>query len=206
MDDDWKIAAKARTDFAEMIDGLTPAQLNSPSLCERWTVHDVAGHVVSFIELSLPALMMSMAKGGFNVHKAWFANAKKYAKQPIADIAATIRANPAHPSAARWLPAGVTTVDVSVHTQDIRRAIDLEGALDPAVVRAALEFCTSHEKRKLILPPADIEGLRLEATDMDWSWGEGALVRGTGEAVLMGINRRNVADELEGDGVSRLPT
>ena len=205
MDAEWEIAAKARTDFADMIEGLTPDQLSHPSLCDDWSVQDVAGHIVSFIELSLPALMLSMMKGRFDVHAAWFANAKKYGAQPIADIASTIRSNAAHPSAARWLPAGVTTVDVAVHTQDIRRAINLDGALDSHVVRGALEFCTCHDKRKLILPPDHIANLRLEATDLDWSWGSGALVRGSGEAVLMGINRRNVEAELEGDGVSQLP-
>ena len=102
-------------------------------------------------------------------------------------------------------PAWATTVDVAVHTQDIRRALDLEGTLDPKVVREALDFCTSHPKRKAMIPPDFIEGLRLEATDLDWSWGEGDLVRGTGEAILMGINSRDVAAELEGDGVAKLP-
>ena len=102
-------------------------------------------------------------------------------------------------------PAGLTTVDVTVHTQDIRRALNVEGALSPEVVQEALSFCTSHPKRKMMLPPDYIAGLRLEATDLDWSWGEGDLVRGTGEALLMGINSRDVTSELEGDGVAKLP-
>ena len=57
----------------------------------------------------------------------------------------------------------------------------------------------------MMIPPDYISGLRLEATDLDWSWGDGALVRGTGEALLMGINSRDVAADLEGDGVAQLP-
>ena len=70
MSDEWEIAALARTDFADLIDGLSPEQLASPSLCEDWSVQDVAGHVVSFLEMSLPVMMLSMGKAGFNVHKA----------------------------------------------------------------------------------------------------------------------------------------
>ena len=205
MSDGWDIAAKARMDFADLIEGLTPEQLASQSLCEGWSVQDVAGHVVSFMELSLPAMMFSMAKAGFNVHKAWFANGQKYGAQSIGDIASTIRANASHPSAMKSFPAGLTTVDVAVHTQDIRRALNVEGTLSPEVVQEALSFCTSHPKRKMMLPPDYIAGLRLEATDLDWSWGEGDLVRGTGEALLMGINSRDVTSELEGDGVAKLP-
>ena len=205
MSDGWDIAALARTDFANMIDGLSPEQLASPSLCEGWSVQDVAGHVVSFIELSLPAMMLSMAKAKFNVHDAWFANAQKYGEQPASDIAKKIRDNASHPSAMKSFPAAITTVDVGVHTQDIRRALGLEGTLDPQVVLEALAFCTAHPKRKMMIPPDYISGLRLEATDLDWSWGDGALVRGTGEALLMGINSRDVAADLEGDGVAQLP-
>ncbi len=41
---------------------------------------------------------------------------------------------------------------------------------------------------------------------MDWSWGDGALVSGPAEALLMGINRRDVSAELSGEGVSQLPS
>ena len=57
MADGWELAAKTRTDFADLIEGLTDEHWDSPSLCEGWAVRDVAGHIVSFIELSLPALM-----------------------------------------------------------------------------------------------------------------------------------------------------
>lgn len=204
--DEWRIAAKSRTDFADMINELDDEQLATASLCEGWSAQDVAGHVVSFIEMSLPTMMLSMLKGGFNADKAWTANAKKYGAQPIGDIASKLTENASKPSAIKSFPGGLTTVDVAVHTQDIRRPLGLEGSLDPEVVRAALEFCTGHAKRKMMVPPDDIAGLRLEATDLDWSWGDGDLVSGPGEAILMGINRRNVSADLTGDGVSKLPS
>ena len=205
MSESWDTAAKARLDFADLIEGLSDDQLSSSSLCAGWTVRDVAGHVASFLELSLPSMMLSMAKAGFNVDKAWNANAKKYGAQPIADIVSTLRANAAKPSAMKSFPPGLTVGDVSVHTQDIRRPLGLDGALDPDVLRGALEFVTSHAKGKMLVPTKDIAGLRFEATDIDWSWGDGALVRGPAEALLMGINRRDTSAELTGDGVSDLP-
>ena len=205
MTDDWKNAAKARTDFADMIETLSAEQLAADTLCAGWSAQDVAGHLVSFIDLSLPAMMLSMAKGGFNVDKAWSANAKKYAAQDASKIASTLRNNASHPSAMKSFPPGLTTVDAAVHTQDVRRPLGLSGSLDPEVLREALDFCTSHKKSKMMVPPKDIAGLRLEATDIDWSWGAGDLVSGPAEAILMGINRRDTRAELTGDGVNKLP-
>ena len=50
-----------------------------------------------------------------------------------------------------------------------------------------------------------LAGLRLVATDQDWSWGAGDEVRGSSEAVAMAVAGRPVAlDDLAGDGVQVL--
>jgi hypothetical protein len=49
------------------------------------------------------------------------------------------------------------------------------------------------------------KGLAFEATDVEWRHGEGAAVRGPGEAILMAVcGRRASLDELEGPGVEIL--
>jgi hypothetical protein len=46
-----------------------------------------------------------------------------------------------------------------------------------------------------------VRGLRLVATDIDWSIGHGAEVTGPAEALLMAIaGRRDAVDELAGPG------
>ena len=205
MDSDWNLVAKARMDFADVLDGLSEEQLAGPTMCANWTPLDIAAHMVSFVEMSLPTMMISMAKAGFNPDKAWIANATKYAEMGAPAISRSLRANAAKTAPIKSFPAGVSVVDVAVHTQDVRRPLGLDGELDPDVVRAALDFCTQAKQGKIHVDPKDIADLRFEATDIDWSWGSGAEVRGTGEAILMAMNRRDVAGELEGDGVSRLP-
>lgn len=205
MADTMETAVRARIDFANMLDGLSEEQLGTETLCPGWTPVEVGAHLVSFIEMSLPTMMFSMAKAGFNVDKAWIANAKKYAVQGPAEISRKLRAHADQPAPMSSFPEGLTANDVAVHTQDVRRGLGLDGELDPAVLRLALDFCTTDKKRKIHVPPKDIEGLRLEATDMDWSWGSGDLVRGPAEAILMSINRRDARAELEGPGVAKLP-
>lgn len=206
MNTDWTTAAKARTDFADMLDELSQEQLAAETLCAGWTPLHIGGHIVSFVEMSLPQIMINMAKGGFNADKAFQNIALQYMEMGAPAIVQSLRANAAKTAPIKSFPEGLTVTDVAVHTQDIRRPLGLDGALDPDVVRASLDFCTTHKQGKMHVPTNDIAGLRLEATDMDWSWGSGAEVRGTGEALLLAINRRNVGDELEGSGVGQLPS
>ena len=51
-----------------------------------------------------------------------------------------------------------------------------------------------------------IEGVRFEATDIEWDSGtKGLLVRGTADALMRAMSGRTAAlDELEGDGVEVL--
>jgi hypothetical protein len=46
------------------------------------------------------------------------------------------------------------------------------------------------------------KGLRFEATDVEWSWGDGPVVRSSGEALVMTmLGRAQPLPELSGDGV-----
>ena len=47
MDDDeiWTAIDDQRTRVADLLEGLSPTQLDRPSLCDGWTVRDVAGHL-----------------------------------------------------------------------------------------------------------------------------------------------------------------
>ncbi len=72
------------------------------------------------------------------------------------------------------------------------------------MVETALDFMTGHRMARGIADPATRDGLRFEASDLDWSAGEGPTVRGPGEAMLLAMAGRPVLDELSGDGVSTL--
>ena len=203
---DSDTAAEARRSFADMIDGLSDEQLAAATLCHDWTPREVAGHVASFVEMSMPTMMFSMLKAGFNIDRAWDRNARRYSQGPISEVTAKIRDRAGKPAAIKSFPRELTTADCVVHAQDVRIPLGLDGAPTEAMLREALDFCTAHDKRKLLVDPDDIMGLRLEATDIDWSWGSGELVSGPADALLLGINRRDVSDRLDGPGVASLPS
>jgi uncharacterized protein (TIGR03083 family) len=103
----------------------------------------------------------------------------------------------------RVTPARQLLVDQMVHHQDVRRPLGLAREIPGDRLRAALEAAPA------VAGPVRAKkraaGLRLEATDVDWSTGTGPVVRGTGEALLLALTGRQVAlAELEGDGVAVL--
>lgn len=89
-----------------------------------------------------------------------------------------------------------------MHHQDIRRALGASRDVPVDRLLAALRFA-------LVAPPIKalwhIRGVKVVATDLDWSAGAGPVARGSSEAVLMVMGgRRGVAGELTGPGADRL--
>jgi uncharacterized protein (TIGR03083 family) len=206
MADQWNLAARARNDFADMIDTLSDEQVEQgTTLCENWSPHLVLAHAVTFVDLPLPKFMFNVVKARGNFDAASDVMARKIAQRPVSDLTATLRAKAGKKSSLPTFPEGLTVADMVVHQQDVRRGLGLDGAPDPELVEYSLEFLTTHKQAKLLLEKKGLlDGLRLEATDLDWSSGSGDLVSGPGEAILMTMVRRDASSELTGDGVDTL--
>jgi uncharacterized protein (TIGR03083 family) len=104
-------------------------------------------------------------------------------------------------------PVGTTYLDplcdVLIHGQDIAVPLGLERAMPvDAAIAAANRVATMgfwFFKRR------PLRGLRLEATDADWTRGDGAVVRGPIAVLLLVLTgRRARLDELSGAGLDRL--
>ena len=60
-------------------------------------------------------------------------------------------------------------------------------------------------KSQGFVPKGLADGIRFEATDLDWSAGDGAVARGPGEAILLTMTGRRIAVvDLVGPGVDTL--
>ena len=206
MSEGWKLAARSRNEFADVIEALTPEQVeNGTTLCEGWSPHLVLAHAVTFVDVPLPKFMFNVAKSRGNFDAAADGMARTIAERPTSELVSTLRAKADKKSSMPMFPEGLTVADMIVHEQDVRRGLGLEGAPDPELVRYSLEFLTTHKQAKLLLEKKGLlDGLRFEATDLDWSSGSGDLVNGPGEAILMTMLRRDAAGELNGDGVGTL--
>lgn len=200
----WNIAATARRDFADMIDGLSEDQLSAQTLCVDWDAKSVLAHLVMFVELGAIGFFTTIARHRFDFDKAWMVAAAERRRRPTDDLLATLREGAGSSAPLPGFPEGLTVADVAIHTQDVRRPLGLDGTLDEAVRRASLDFLAGHKQAKTLVDLPDLDGVELVATDLDWRHGTGQEVRGTGEALMMALARRPVLDELDGPGVDRL--
>jgi uncharacterized protein (TIGR03083 family) len=178
--------------------------LETPSLCESWTVKEVAGHLVAAVAAPGRLVLSQVLRSRFDIHRANARLARVVADRPAAALAADLRAN----AEKRFRPPIVgypgQLTDLQVHGQDMRRPLGLPADLQPDRMRVSLDFLVSRRAVGFV-PRGRPAGLRFEATDLDWAWGSGPVVRGTAEALMLGLTgRRVVLAELEGDGVETL--
>jgi hypothetical protein len=89
-----------------------------------------------------------------------------------------------------------------LHQQDIRRALHIPRIIPAERLRTALDFWLY---APTIRGAWRTRGLRLVATDSDWSHGGGPEVQGTGEALLMATaGRGDALKDLSGPGKDKL--
>ncbi|MFD4182301.1 maleylpyruvate isomerase family mycothiol-dependent enzyme [Rhodococcus sp. NPDC058514] len=202
MPDVKSMAHAERAQLAALLRSLTPQQWQAPSLCAGWTVRDVVAHMLSYEELRPVGLARRFVRGLLRFDRAneiGLADLAGHSPQQLVDLLDR-----------SMQPRGLTTgfggrialVDGMIHQQDIRRPLGIPRDIPAERLVPALDFAR-------IAPPIRarrrIRGLRLVATDLDWTAGSGPDVRGPGEALLMSIaGRHGVTDELEGPGLATL--
>ncbi|HET6533029.1 MAG TPA: maleylpyruvate isomerase family mycothiol-dependent enzyme [Actinoplanes sp.] len=190
-----------RRRIADLVESLSPAQLEVPSLCGDWTVKQVAGHLLAAVDSPPAALLPLIVRSGFNLHRANARLAVRTAARPAADLAAALRAHAGNPVESPIVGHPGQLTDLQVHGQDMRRPLGLPHGLRLDRLRASLDFLVG---RRAIgfTPKRRLAGLRFEASDLDWAWGAGPVLSGPAEALMMAMTGRAVVlGELDGPGV-----
>ena len=193
--------------ISEFCHTLEPYQWDTPSLCDGWRVRDVIGHMSVGYTTPMPAMVAKLARYGFNVPKASKAESIAFASsrtpEELLDVFDSIPRDRVRKGIARVIKPTEGLLDHVVHHQDIRRPLGLPRQVPEERLVAALDVAPILSG--FVGSKVRAAGLRLEATDVDWRHGDGALVRGTGEAILLALTGRGVAlDELDGEGVQTL--
>jgi uncharacterized protein (TIGR03083 family) len=193
-----------RDSLVNTLKSLTPQQWDAPSLCEGWRVRDVAGHLVSGFQMSLPAVLAKTARAGFNINKASAKGAREFGSRPVEELTAAIESPTELSGFAKVLGYSKLIPDLTVHHEDIRRAVGLAPHVVPAE-RMRYSLSTLHKDTGPLKAKKRSQGLRFVATDLDWSEGEGPEVRGPALSLLLAMAGRPAGiDECEGAGVAVL--
>lgn len=193
-----QLACEERQDFAELLAGLSPGQWDQPSLCERWRVRDVVAHVLSYDELSPRELVWRFVKGGFIPIRVNAIGVAEYARRSPEQLTELMRASIPPRGLTSAFGGMIALVDGMIHQQDIRRPLGIPRTIPQHRLRVVLDYA---------LPVPAVRGawrargVRLVATDLDWTHGNGPEVNGPGEALLMAMAARpDALNQLSGPG------
>jgi uncharacterized protein (TIGR03083 family) len=199
------LVAANRRAFGDVLEGLSDADWDAPSLCVGWRVREVVAHMTMPFRYSAPRFLGEMVRSRGNFARMADRVARRDARAPIGTLLEGWRTNENHP----WKPPGggregALTHDV-VHGLDITVPLGIEHPVSEPALRVVLDNATTPRSLKHF--GFDVAGLRLEADDLDWTFGDGEPLRGRARDLLLVLmDRRLPADVLSGPAAVRFTT
>ena len=201
--DTWNAIRTERASLADALAGLPDDAWQQPSLCAGWSAREVVAHLIATAQMTPPRFFGRMIASGFRFHAMTAANIRhvldgRSDAELVTLYRSLVDARTAPPGPAlSWLGETI------VHGEDIFRALG-EYREHPAEHLTAV--ADSYASSNLLIGAKNrISGVRLKATDTDWSHGDGPEAAGPMIALVMAMTGRGRAlDDLTGEGVAVL--
>lgn len=201
----WALVAGQRRLLADAVAGLPETAWDTPSLCAGWRIRDVVAHVLGNAEGAFTArrALPGLLAHRLNIDAFLYDDARLRAAASPVELADRLRAA----AVGTYRPPGRAPADVLadavIHSHDVFAPLGIDrhaepGAVLTALARSVRQKAAPHTGRRAA-------GLRLHATDLDWHWGQGEEISGTGEALLMALaGRGTFTAQLSGPGAATL--
>lgn len=190
-DEVWGHIDRERAYLADLLESLPEEDWRRPSLCDGWTIRDVGAHV-SMAEARVRDVLWPAIRSGFSyngmVRRAALGNRASHG-----EIVATIRGFAATHRLAPFITELEPLLDVMVHVQDVCVPLGIERDIpvDVAAVTATRLLSLRGPMRLWRAP----RGVRLVATDTDWTYGDGPVVEARMQSILLGLTGRQSLPE-----------
>jgi uncharacterized protein (TIGR03083 family) len=164
---------------------------DTPSLCAGWQVRHVVAHVAMPVRLTPEQFGAELAAAGGDFAVLSDTVAARDAARPVTDQLDALRSPRLH----AWQPPGGgatgALTHAVVHSLDVTVALDRPAVAPEEAVVAVLDQLTAARGAWFGL---DLDGVRLEAADSGWSWGEGDVVRADGGRLVSLLGGRTLPD------------
>lgn len=184
--------------LADTLEPLPPASWDAPSLCEHWPIREVVAHMTTAARYTTEQYIaeIQVDRGDIATTMDRIAARDGHLDPPV--LLASLRDERLH----RWTPPGGEEIDALthavVHGLDVTDPLGLDNPADEAALRAVLGRLTNGGISARF--GIDLDGVRLQAADLDWSWGEGRTVTGGAADLLLLLTGRHLpADRIEGN-------
>ncbi|WP_026819539.1 maleylpyruvate isomerase family mycothiol-dependent enzyme [Arthrobacter castelli] len=203
MSDVWPMVYEERLALIDDLAELTDEQWVQPSLCDGWTVHDVAAHLIDNAKATPLGIVRAMVRARFDFNRQNDHGMERERGATYRETLARLR-QVATRTSAPPAPLDSRLVEEVVHGEDIRRPLGIEREYPEEVVVRSLRYQAR--------TPVSFGGakqlaskVQLRASDTDVVIGDGVAVTGPALSLLMAISGRKAAlSDLRGPGVAAL--
>ncbi|MGA8206853.1 MAG: maleylpyruvate isomerase family mycothiol-dependent enzyme [Candidatus Dormiibacterota bacterium] len=198
----WPFIHAERAALIADLENISDAGWSTPSLCAGWTVRNVLAHMTDVAKLTPSRFVAKFAASGFRFNAMNETGMKAELGSDPAETLAGFRAQLDRTTSP---PGGVDMLvgDMIIHSQDIRRPLEIAHTFQP---EALTLMANSVVRSNLVLGgKRRSTGLKLTATDQDWTAGTGPEVKGPLASIIIVLTGREAGlPDLSGDGVSVL--
>jgi uncharacterized protein (TIGR03083 family) len=192
------VVSDAFQSLADLLEGAPEQQWDTPSLCAGWRVREVVAHMTMAARYSEQEFMAGLQQCGFDFTRFSDEVAARDAGLPAAELVANLRSEVMR----HWTPPGGgyhgALNRVVIHGLDVCVPLSVPRCCTDEAIRVVLDDLTlggGHAQFGI-----SIEGRVLEATDLDWSFGSGAALRGPAECLALALCGRAVPEgRLDGE-------
>ncbi|HUC24697.1 MAG TPA: maleylpyruvate isomerase family mycothiol-dependent enzyme [Streptosporangiaceae bacterium] len=212
------IAANRRA-LADALSDLSADQWHGASLCAGWTPAHVLAHQTMPFRISAAEVMAGIQQCGGDFTKYSDEVAERDSQIPAAELVAILRENAENP----WAPPGGGLAGALSH--DVIHGLDSTWVAGPrydipveamtmvlGMITAPLALPDHAAVAADVQPGAEhttlfgfpLDGIKVSATDLDWSTGQGAELRGRARDLLPLLAGRKIGREMfSGPGADR---
>jgi uncharacterized protein (TIGR03083 family) len=189
--------AAQRRELAELLAGLPERDWDAATLCEGWRVREVVAHMTMPFRTSLPGFVLAMLKARGDVNRMADTTARRDAgAMSSGELVASMRDNAEH----AWKPPGGGFVGALshevIHGLDITVALGIDKPVPTERMRVVLDGINA---RSVGFFGVDLDGVRLVADDLDWTYGDGEPLHGSAQDLLLVLcGRKLPAGHLTG--------
>ena len=182
--------AAQRRELAEVLAGMPERDWDAATLCEGWRVREVVAHMTMPFRTSLPGFVLAMLKARGDVNRMADTTARLDAgAMSSGELVASMRDNAEH----AWKPPGGGFVGALshevIHGLDITVALGIDKPVPTERMRVVLDGINA---RSVGFFGVDLDGVRLVADDLDWTYGDGEPLHGSAQDLLLVLSGRKL--------------
>jgi uncharacterized protein (TIGR03083 family) len=188
--------------LADLLESASGDDWDQPSLCEGWRVREVIAHLTMPARYDQEAFMAELRAVNFDFGRLSNEIASRDAQLTTEQLVANLRAD----ALLHWAPPeggyhGALN-HVVIHGLDVTVPLGAKRRSPDDTIRVVLSDLTEggiHDHFG-----TDIKGRTLEASDIDWSYGSGPLLRGRAEDLALVLCGRTIpSDRFNGEPLTQ---